>query len=173
MLSEAMSASTENVVDETEIAGREAGVHGEDRAGYAGRRVGGEEQGGAGDLFGRHQPAERIMRQDAVEEVRRSSQAVVPGRRSYRTGADDIGANPRRAALNGDGLGVGDKARLRRRIGRIAVMGERVDGGDENDRTAAAPLHRGERGRDDVEGAGQVDGELALPGGLVDIRSEE
>src|SRR5579883_3630076 len=107
MLSEAMSSPADDVMDEAQIAGGKAGVHGEDRAGNAGGGVGGEKHHGVGDLFRRHQPAERIMRQDLIQDIRSPLQAVIPGGRPYRAWTDDVRPYPIAAALDGDRLGVG------------------------------------------------------------------
>ena len=58
--------------------------------------------------------------------------------------ADDIGAQAEAALLDGDGARVGDEPGLRRGIGGIAVMGERIDRGDENQRSPCrgAPSRR-------------------------------
>ena len=128
------------------------------------------EQRGTRHFLRRHHAAERIMRRHAAQKIGRFFQPMIPCRRSHRTGTHDIRPHAVRAALDRDRLRVGDEPRLGGGISGIAVMRKRVDRGDEDDCAAAAPRHRLDHGRRDVERAGQIDRDFPLPDCAIDLR---
>ena len=109
------------------------------------------------------------MRKDATQQFRCLGEPMIPGRRSHGAGADDISAQAAAAALDRNGLGIGDQSGLGGGIGGVAIVGERIDRGDEDQRARAARGHRIDDRRRDMSGAAEVDCKLALPCGRIHV----
>ena len=94
---------------------------------------------------------------------------MIPGRRAYRAGTDHIGPHPLPAPLDGDRPGIGDQPCLGRGIGRVAVMAQRIDRGNEHQAPRPALCHHPDDGVGHGIGATQVDRQFAGPDLVIEL----